>query len=117
MRKFKLRAWHTEDKVMVYDLNSLKLFAGVLQVDDYVVMQYTGTKDRSGKEIYEGDIVEWGNIDSFSLVDHEMSGRRGTIKWWPLECSFRCMLEEGDRGYSMIYAPTTFEIIGNIYES
>jgi len=78
MREIKFRAWCETEKHM-YNWNNLinqnlKNIFTITQDCGYNLMQYTGLHDKNGKEIYEGDIVEYYNYKYRVFFKKERGG-------------------------------------------
>lgn len=118
MREIKFRAWDKENEVMIYpkgilfDGRVVNFSCGILEpFEGCELMQYTGLKDKNGKEIYEGDIVEtvtasgnpFGTIDVVRCQDGGFKLVDVTDSLLPIYI--------GDKEVISI------EVIGNIYEN
>lgn len=104
----------------------------LFDIENYITIadrQYTGLKDKNGKEIYEGDILETPyeyNGSEYTNQDDEAGLYRGKIHYRPSKGFIQTHVimfddyEEADtwskRGDLEIRSSYT-KVIGNIYES
>ena len=120
----KFRAWHNElgrmmsiknmwfqdSRIEELELNDAIMNDYItVSPDEIELMQSTGVKDKNGKEIFEGDIVDY-------------KGRKAVVKWHGSYASFIYRfvdeLHKRNAEWKPLYLSYYhFEIIGNIYEN
>lgn len=121
----KYRAWDTTNKEMFKDTFAITESGQVVVVeqdfvtdipdyvfvDNLVVMQSTGLKDKNGKEIFEGDVVTNGwKRQVVTFGTQEVEEDFGSIRIYR---GFNLYLGGGYPNAIM----SEFEVVGNIYEN
>lgn len=94
---------------------------------DCILMQYTGLKDKNGKEIYEGDIVEYKYLNTLEQETRKSEVQlmpigdvnRNIQAYYPFCYSIAGSYKEDNREITECYLTPSdaCEIIGNIYEN
>lgn len=105
VREIKFRAWMSEHGGQMYDWKAIltwHLDSLEPRTDGFIFMQYTGLKDKNGKEIYEGDILQ-------------SKTNKVIVEWLDFYGRWEASNETGF--ILSFFSLMGWKIIGNIYEN
>ena len=129
MREIGYRAWLKEEKRYIYpklilndfgsvvevayndiDISSDELIEHRLLIEDVVLEQFTGFRDKNGKKIYEGDLIKEVVYENRFVI--------WEVRWHQDECCFELhRIRGGYYGDTLLCIDSQYETIGDIHRN
>lgn len=86
-------------------------------IEDCGIEQYTGIKDKNGKDIYEGDVVKVNDdFDKYGLNAGEIYEVYFNAGGFRCKPKYESSITRGDKGFWMDDG-NDYEVIGNVHEN